>query len=83
MTQNQTVAHIASLLHQSRSASWTSNHTLELSGAMKGQPPEVLAMALLEYSQGLLNASRQVVSLQIDCETAIAERDEQTGGRLQ
>lgn len=86
MTPNQTASKIAALLHLSRSASWTSDHCLELSGAMKGQPPEVLACALLEFSRSLLRASRQVVTLQIDAaivEQVIAERDEQTGGRLQ
>lgn len=84
-TQNETVQKIAELLHRSRSASWTSDHTLELSGAMKGQPPEVLALALLEYSQGLLKASRGVVSLQIDAavtEALLDERDA-AGGQLQ
>lgn len=71
---------IAELLHRSRSASWTSDHTLELSAAMRNQPAEIMALALLEFSQGLLKASHQVVALQIDCETAIAERD---SGRLQ
>lgn len=47
---------------------------------MRHQPAEVMALALLEFSAGLLNASRQVVALQIDCETAVAERD---AGRLQ
>lgn len=79
-TQNQAASRIAELLHRSRSASWTSDHSLELSAAMRHQPPEILALALLEFSQGLLKASRQVVSLQIDCETAVAERD---AGRLQ
>lgn len=71
---------IAALLHMTRTASWTSDNTLELSAAMKGQPPDVLAMALLQFSQGLLRASRQVVALQIDCANGQAARDE---GRLQ
>lgn len=71
---------IATLLHMTRAPSWTSDRTLELSAAMKGQPPEVLAMALLQFSQGLLRASRQVVALQLDCANGQAARDE---GRLQ
>lgn len=78
MTPNQNASHIAALLHQTRSASWTSDRTLELSAAMKGQSAEVLAMALLEFSQGLLRASHGVVSIQINAaitEQIIAERD--------
>lgn len=85
MKKNQ-VARIAELLHQTRSASWTSDHCLELSGAMKGQPAEILALALLEFSQGMLRAARQVVTIQRDAaitEQVMCERDEQTGGRLQ
>lgn len=79
-TSTTAAERIATLLHMSRTASWTSDQTLELSAAMKGQPPEVLAMALLQFSQGLLHASRQVVELQIDCANGQAARDE---GRLQ
>lgn len=83
-TPNETAARIAGLLHRSRCASWTSDQTLELSAAMRGQPPEVLALALVEYSYAMLRASHGVVSLQIDAaitEQVIAERD--AGGRLQ
>jgi hypothetical protein len=71
---------ITELLHQTRSTHWTSDSALQLSAAMRGQPPEVLAMALLQFSNGLLRASRQVVALQIDCEQGQIARDE---GRLQ
>lgn len=79
-TQLTAASKIAELLHRSRCASWTSDHTLDLSAAMRNQPPEVLACALLEFSQNMLCAAHGVVSLQIDCETAVAERD---AGRLQ
>lgn len=83
MTPNQNASKIAELLHRSRCTSWTSDHCLELSGAMRNQPPEVLALALLEFSQGLLRASHGVVSIQLHAaitEQVIAERD---AGRLQ
>lgn len=79
-TTNETAAHIAELLHLTRSTSWTSDSALELSAAMRDQPPYVLAMALLEFSNGLLRASRQVVALEIDCANGQIARDE---GRLQ
>lgn len=50
---------------------------------MKGQPPEILALALLEFSQSMLRAAHGVVSHQIDAavtEALLAERD---AGRLQ
>lgn len=84
MTTNQNASHIAALLHQTRSASWTSDRTLELSAAMKGQSAEVLACALLQYSQGLLRAAHGAVTIQLDCaitEQVIAERD--SAGRMQ
>ena len=82
-TPNQTAQRIAELLHISRSGCWTSDHCLELSAEMKGQSPEVLACALLEFSQSMLRGAHQVVSLQRDAaiiEQVIAERD---AGRLQ
>lgn len=75
-TTEQIAERIAALLHMTRASSWTSDHSLKLSAAMKGQPPEVLAMALLQFSQGLLRASRQVIALQIDCANGEIARDE-------
>lgn len=80
MNKNEPAARIAELLHKTRSTNWTSDSALELSAAMRYQPPEVLAMALLEFSNGLLRSSRQVVALQIDCANGQIERD---AGRLQ
>lgn len=83
-TQLKAALRIAELLHRSRSASWTSDCTLELSAAMRHQPPEVLACALLEYSQAMLRAAHGVVSIQINAaitEQVIAERD--AGGTIQ
>lgn len=85
-TPNQAASHIAELLHRSRSASWTSDCTLELSAAMRNQPAEILALALLQFSQSMLRAAKQVVTIQLDAavtDEVLAERDEQTGGRLQ
>lgn len=75
MTTTETAAKIAALLHESRGTHWNSDTALQLSAAMRGQPPEVLAMALLEFSNGLLRASRNVVSLEIDCANSQAARD--------
>lgn len=80
MTTTETAANIAALLHESRGTHWNLDTALQLSAAMRGQPPEVLAMALLEFSNGLLRASRQVVALEIDCANGQMARDE---GRLQ
>lgn len=79
-TPTESAAHIAELLHLTRSTNWTSDSALQLSAAMRDQPPEVLAMALLQFSNGLLRASRQVVALEIDCANGQIARDE---GRLQ
>jgi hypothetical protein len=79
-TNETTVAHIAELLHQTRSTTWCTDRALELSAAMRNQPSEVLAMALISYSAGLLGASRQVVALQLDCAKSQAARD---AGELQ
>lgn len=82
--QLKAASRIAELLHRSRCASWTSDHCLELSAAMRNQPPEVLACALLEFSQSMLRASRQVVTTQINAaivEQVLAERD--AGGTIQ
>jgi hypothetical protein len=80
MNSKEYSARIVELLHQARSTSWTSDSALQLSAAMRGQPAEVLAMALLEFSNGMLRASRQVVALEIDCANGQIARDE---GRLQ
>lgn len=81
----QAAERIAALLHQTRSAGWTYDRTFELTAAMRGQAPETLALALMLYTQGLLNASRQVLTLQRDAailDQVAAERDIQ-GGQLQ
>lgn len=80
MTPTETALHIAGLLHESRSSRWTSDRALELSAAMRGQRPEVLAMALLDFSNGLLRAARGVVELQIGCQESQAARN---AGELQ
>lgn len=74
MTTTETAAHIAALLHQTRSTTWSTDRALELSAAIRDQPAEVLAMALITYSTGLLGASRQVVELQIGCQQSQAAR---------
>jgi hypothetical protein len=79
-TPNESAAHIAELLHLTRSSTWSTDRALELSAAMRDRSAETLAMALITYSTGLLRASRQVVALQIDCEKSQIARDE---GRLQ
>lgn len=80
MNTNTTASHIAGLLHETRSTSWSTDRTLELSAAMRDQPAEVLAMALITYMSDLLRASRQVVGLQIDCAKSQKAAEE---GRLQ
>lgn len=75
-TTNKTAAHIAELLHLTRSTSWTSDSALELSAAMRDQSAETLAMALITYTTGLLRASRGVVELQLGCQQSQAARDE-------
>lgn len=83
-TQLTAALRIAELLHRSRSTSWCSDHCLELSAAMSGQSADVLALALLEFSQSMLRAAKQVVTIQLDAavtDEVIAERD--AGGRLQ
>ena len=80
MTPKETAHKIAAMLHESRGTHWNSDTALQLSAAMRGKAPEVLAMALITYSTGLLRASRQVVALEIDCANGQIARDE---GRLQ
>lgn len=80
MNSTETAAQIAAMLHQTRSTTWSADRALELSAAIREQPAEVLAMALITYSTGLLGASRQIVALQIDCANGQIARDE---GRLQ
>lgn len=84
-TKNEHVARIAGLLHQTRSASWTSDRSLELSAAMKTATPGEMALALLEFSHDLLRAAKSVTELQLNAaigEQVMNERDA-TGGRLQ
>lgn len=80
MTPKKTAEHIASLLHETRSTSWSTDRALELSASIRDQPAEALALALISYTAGLLGASRQVITLQIDCQKSQDARDE---GRLQ
>lgn len=74
--------HIAELLHLARNSGWTTDGAIELSGAMKDQPSEVLALALLIFSNDLLRAARSVTALQIAVARAEDERDA-LGGQLQ
>ncbi len=80
MTPTETAANIAAILHETRSASWSTDRALELSAATINQPPEVLAMALVTYTHALLRASKAVLSMQVDCEKSQAARD---AGELQ
>ena len=85
MTTNQNAQRIAGLLHQTRNASWTTDSTLELSAALKMATPGELATALLAFSNDLLRAAKQVVTIQRDAaivDQVMAERDA-TGGTLQ
>jgi hypothetical protein len=76
----QRAQRIAELLHLSRNATWTTDQTLELSAAVKGQSTEILAMALLLFSGGLLLAARSATQLEREVVIAEAELDER--GRL-
>lgn len=79
-TPTETAAHIAELLHLTRSTNWTSDSALELSAATLNQPAHVLALALLEFSSGLLRASKSVLEIQLDCANSQKAAEE---GRLQ
>lgn len=74
--------HIAELLHLARTPGWTTDQTLELTAALKGQSTEVLAMAVLLFGGGLLLAARSATELQREVAIAEAEIDER-GGLLQ
>lgn len=70
--------HIAELLHMARNATWTTDQTLELSAALKGQSTEILAMGLLLFASGLLLAARNATEHQremIVIEAALAEAE--------
>ncbi|MDP3514183.1 MAG: hypothetical protein Q8S20_15700 [Sulfuritalea sp.] len=70
---------IAGLLHQTRSPSWTSDNTVELSAAIKNLTADEAHLALLSFCRGMLTASRSCLLIRRDAamlEDIMAERDE-------
>lgn len=76
---------IASLLHLTRNASFSSDQALELSAALHGAKMEEIAWGTIEFCTGLLSASRQVLRVRRDAavvDQVFAERDG-AGGLMQ
>jgi hypothetical protein len=74
---------IAEKLHQTRAAAWTIDDSIELAATIRAASADECQHALLDFTMGLLSASRNVLTLQLDAaliEDVIAERD---GGTLQ
>lgn len=76
MTQAQKITH---LLHHTRSTTFNANSTIELSRAMKGASPETLAIAVLQFSVDLMEASRECLKLKRDCSTVLPDNDTHSG----
>lgn len=67
INQAQKITH---LLHLTRAVTFNSNSSLELHRAMRGTSPETLAIALLQFSVDLMEASQKCLALRRDCSTA-------------
>lgn len=70
---------ITALLHETRATTWSADKAMELAHLLNEVTTYEKAIAVMEYSRGLLLTSRNILQFQITAAVAEAERDSHTG----